>query len=314
VLGHEGAGVVEAIGSEVTRVRPGDHVVITTIAACGMCRYCNIGKPTWCRQTLGNRGTPFSVGGEPVGNFAATSTFTELTLIKEIQAVPIGTDIPFTSACLIACGVTTGLGAVLNRANVLPGQTAAVFGLGGVGLSAVQGLRLKGASRIIAVDTLASKAELAERFGATDFVLAGSVDVADEIRALLPYSATQRRGPFGAGGVDWAIECTGNLTVLDSALDSLDWGGTAVAVGQPSAAAKVAVTVANLLQVDRGLIGTRAGGIRPHHDIPMVVDLYRQGLFDLDSMVSKTYPLEGFDELCDDMHEGRIARGVLNVS
>ena len=311
VMGHEGAGIVERVGSEVTAVQPGDHVVVATIANCGVCRWCNIGKPTWCRQSLANRTEPFRIGDEKVGNFAAASTFAELTLVKEVQAVKISKDIPLTSACLIACGVVTGLGSVFNRANVQPGQTAAVFGAGGVGLSAIQGLRLKQASRIIAVDTVVGKGELALQVGATDFIDASKVDAGQAIREMLPHSADMVRGPFGAGGVDWSFECTGHPKVLETAIDILDWGGICVAVGQPPATATVAANIPHLLQVDRGLIGSRAGAVRPQHDIPMIVQMYLDGKFDLDSMVSRTYPLEQFEQVTHDMHDGKLARGVL---
>ncbi len=160
VLGHEGAGVVESVGSEVRSVKPGDHVVIATLASCGTCRACSTGHPTWCIKTLGNVSQPFTFQGEPASNFAGTSVFTEQTIVKEVQAVKISKDVPMTSACLIGCGVLTGVGSVLNRAKVQAGETAAVFGVGGVGLNVIQGLRIAGASRIVAVDTLASKEAL----------------------------------------------------------------------------------------------------------------------------------------------------------
>src|SRR5437870_6429562 len=157
VLGHEGAGVVEAVGGAVTNVKPGDHVVVATLASCGMCADCNTGRPTHCRKSMGNMSQPFTLDGQPCSNFAATSSFAERIVVQAIQAVPISPDIPLTTACLLACGVVTGVGAVLNRAKVQPGETAAVFGVGGVGLNAIQALRLSDASRIIAVDTMASK-------------------------------------------------------------------------------------------------------------------------------------------------------------
>src|SRR5207237_4140902 len=142
VLGHEGAGVVEEVGSAVTMVKPGDHVVVSTLASCGMCRWCNTGRPAWCRRSMGNVSQPFTFRGEPAYNFAATSSFAERTVVEQVQAVPISKDVPLKSACLIACGVLTGVGAVLNRATVVPGQTAAVFGVGGVGVNVIQVLRL----------------------------------------------------------------------------------------------------------------------------------------------------------------------------
>jgi Zn-dependent alcohol dehydrogenase len=311
LMGHEGAGVVEAVGSQVTRVKPGDHVVIATVANCGICKWCNTGRPTWCRASIANRSEPFTVGGETAGNFAATSSFAEVTLIKEVQAVKIDPEVPLTSACLIACGVITGLGSVFNRSNFETGQTAAVFGSGGVGLSVIQALRIKGASRIIAVDTVASKGELAIKLGATDFVNASEVNAVEAIHELLPSDFGTPVGPFGQGGVDWSYECVGHPAVTASAVDVLDWGGTCVQVGVPAPGVTYAVPITHLTQVDRSIVGSRAGGVRAQHDIPMIVELYKQGLFDLDSMVSKTYPMEHFFDVVHDMHDGKLARGVL---
>ena len=301
ILGHEGAGVVEEVGSEVSHLEPGDHVVVATLANCGRCTWCNTGHPTWCRETLGNLTQPFTYRGEPATNFAATSSFAELTVVKAIQAVPIDPNVPLTSACLIACGVLTGAGAVLNRAKVEPGQTAAVFGVGGVGLNAIQALKLSNASRIIAIDTLASKEPMALEFGATDFVNAAETDAVEAIPSLVP----------SGGGVDWSFECVGHPAVLRNAIDVLDWGGTCVAVGVPAPGVEVHVPITHLVHVDRGLIGCRYGSSRPHHDIPLLVQLYLQGKLKLDELVTKTYPLEQFDAVAHDMEAGRLARGVL---
>src|SRR3954464_6495284 len=205
LMGHEGAGVVEAIGSLVSRVKVGDHVVIATVSNCGICDQCSVGKPTWCRKTLGNRREIFTVGGEPAGNFAATSSFAEMTVVKEVQAVPIDKSVPLTSACLIACGVVTGMGSVFNRANVMPGDNTAVFGAGGVGLSVIQALRIKAAGSIIAVDTLESKKDLAMKLGATHFIDASKEDAVQKIRELHPWSEELVEGPFGGGGANWTF-------------------------------------------------------------------------------------------------------------
>ncbi len=233
VLGHEGAGIVEAVGSAVSSVKPGDHVVVATLASCGMCRACNTGHPTMCIKTLGNVSTPFTYDGEPASNFAAASVFAEYTIVSEVQAVKISKDVPFTSASLIGCGVLTGIGAVLNRANVNPGETAAVFGVGGIGLNVIQALRVQAASRIIAVDTLASKEELARQFGATHFVDASETDAVAEIRKIVPHNPASMAGALGPGGVTWSFECVGHPAVLRNAVDALDWGGNAVAIGVP---------------------------------------------------------------------------------
>lgn len=311
VLGHEGAGVVEAVGSEVRSVKPGDHVVIATIASCGTCRACNTGHPTWCIRTLGNVSTPFTYDGQPARNFAAASVFAEYTLVSEVQAVPIAKEVPLTSACLIGCGVLTGVGTVLNRARVRPGETAAVFGVGGVGLNVIQGLRLAGASRIIAVDTMAAKEALARQFGATHFIDASAGDAVAEIRSFVPHNPASVAGALGPGGVTWAFDCVGHPAVLRSALDALDWGGNAVAIGIPARGTEVSVDVNSLAYVDRGLLGCRYGSSRPQHDIPLMVELYLQGKLMLDELVTATQPLEGFRDIVEDMHAGKLARGVL---
>src|SRR5581483_6377602 len=185
VMGHEGGGVVEALGSEVTTVRPGDHVVVTTLANCGRCAECARGWPTRCKQSMGNMSQPFSVGGTPAWNFAACSAFAEYTVVKEVQAVKIDASVPLTSACLIGCGVVTGACAVWNRAEVQRGQTAVVFGVGGVGLNVIQALRVARASLIIAIDTVAAKEVFARQFGATDFINPRGIDVVAEVRSML---------------------------------------------------------------------------------------------------------------------------------
>lgn len=315
VLGHEGAGVVDAVGSEVRSVKPGDHVVVATLANCGLCRACNTGHPTWCRRSLGNIDTPFTLKGTPASNFAASSVFAESTIVQEIQAVPIPDDIPLTSACLIACGVLTGVGAVLNRARVSSGETAGVFGVGGVGLNVIQGLRLAGASRIVAVDTVTSKEPLARQFGATDFVDATAGDPAAAVRALLPPNPKLASGALSpTGGAAWTFDCVGSAAVLRSAIDALDWGGTAVAIGVPPGGTEVPVDVNSLAYVDRGLLGCRYGSSRPRHDIPMMIDLYRSGRLLLDELVSLVRPLEAFAEIVEEMEAGRLARGVLTFN
>jgi S-(hydroxymethyl)glutathione dehydrogenase/alcohol dehydrogenase len=312
VLGHEGAGIVEATGPGVTKIKVGDHVVMHTLANCGHCSPCESGKPTHCRESLGNRTTPFSLGdGTPVSNFAATSAFAEFTVVKQDQVVVISHDIPLNAACLIGCAVLTGVGAVLNRARVQAGETAAVFGVGGVGLNAIQALVISGASRIIAVDTIAEKRGLAEAFGATDFIDASQGDAAEQIRALLPHSKTQTVGTFGAGGVDWAFECTGSPIALKAGVAALNWGGTAVIVGVPPQGATIELPINAIAYVDRAVIGSRYGSSRPHHDIPMYLDFYRQGRLKLDELITKQYPIEDFEAAFHDLEQGKLARGVL---
>lgn len=300
VMGHEGAGRVAVVGDEVTDLAVGDHVVLTTLAYCGACEWCDTGHPTWCRKSFGQLGQPFTVDGEPAYQFAGNSAFAERTVVAERQAVKIDPSVPLESACLIACGVITGAGAVLNRANVVPGQDVAVFGVGGIGLNVIQAARLASAGRIIAVDTVAEKEEAARQFGATDFVLAGpDVKTHKEVAA--------RTG----GGVDWAFECVGHPAVISDAVRSLDWGGNCVIIGVPPPEAELSVRVTHLTHIDRGIMGCRYGSAKPHRDIPRFVQLYLDGRLLLDELVTQTYPLEEFSSVVDDMHEGRLARGVL---
>jgi Zn-dependent alcohol dehydrogenase len=308
VMGHEGAGVIEEVGGGVTALAPGDHVVVTTLANCGRCAACATGWPTRCKQSMGNASQPFTVGGEPAWNFAASSVFAERTVVKEVQAVKIDDDVPLTSACLIGCGVVTGACCVWNRAQVKTGQTAVVFGVGGVGLNVIQALRVARASRIIAIDTVAAKEVFARKFGATDFINPHGTDVVAEVRSMLGAVP----GAFGnGGGADWVFDCVGNPAIVRDGVEMLDWGGNVVILGVPAADTSLSALFFRLTTVDRGVMGCRYGSVRPHHDVPMIIDLYRSGQFMLDELVSATYPLDGFETVLHDLHEGRLARGVL---
>lgn len=299
-MGHEGAGVVEEVGSDVTRLKPGDHVVMTTLAYCGACDRCNTGHPTRCRRSFGSLDQPFSLDGEPVYQFASNSAFSEVTVVDQKQAVKISPEVPLTSACLIGCGVITGVGAVFNRASVRHGDTVAVFGVGGIGLNVIQAARLENASRIVAVDALPQKEEMARRFGATDFVLAGpDVDSVAAVKEITRH------------GVDWSFECVGHPAVINDAVMALDWGGTCVVIGMPAPTAEMSIQVTHLMQVDRAILGCRYGGAKPHRDIPLFVQLYLDGKLMLDELVTQTYPMEDFDQVVEDMHDGKLARGVL---
>jgi Zn-dependent alcohol dehydrogenase len=311
VMGHEGAGVVEEIGPDVSTVRVGDHVVVTTLANCGKCRECAQGWPTRCKVSMGNMTQPFTFNDAPAWNFAAASVFAEYTVVKEVQAVKIDKDVPLTSACLIGCGVVTGACAVWNRANVQRGQTAVVFGVGGVGLNVIQGLRIARASRIIAIDTVPAKEQFARQFGATDFIDPRDTDVVAAVRELVPFSAKAPSGFANAGGVDWAFDCVGNGGIVRSAVEMLDWGGNVVILGVPPPDAELGALFARLTHVDRGIMGCRYGSVRPHADIPRIIELYKSGQFMLDELVSATYPLEEFETVLDDLHHGKLARGVL---
>ncbi|MEU1102985.1 Zn-dependent alcohol dehydrogenase [Streptomyces tibetensis] len=293
VLGHEGAGVVEAVGAGVTHVVPGDHVALSTLANCGTCAECDRGRPTMCRRAIGRPGRPFGQAGSPVHQFASNSAFAERTVVKAVQAVPIPDDIPLTSAALIGCGVLTGVGAVLNRARVDHGDSVLVIGTGGIGLNVLQGARLAGAGRIVAVDANPAKEEAARRFGATDFLTS-----AEGVRDLLPT------------GADHAFECVGRVELIRQAIDALDRHGQAILLGVPPATAEASFRVSSMY-LDKSILGCRYGSSRPQRDIALYAELYRRGRLLLDELVTRTYPVEDFEKAATDAEAGRVARAVL---
>ena len=305
VLGHEGAGVIERVGANVKLLQPGDHVALHTLANCGHCAHCEAGRPTRCRATLGNRSQPFRLGDKAVSNFAATSTFAEFTVVKQQQAVKIDPAVPLDLACLIGCGVLTGVGSVIHRAKVATGDTAAVFGIGGVGLNVVQGLRIAGASRIIAVDLLASREAMARAFGATDFIDASKEDAVARIKELTADTVNVH-----ASGVDWSFECSGSVPALRNATAALGWGGNCVVVGVPASSATIELPIGALAYVDRGVMGVRYGSSQPHRDIPAYLSLFKNGGLKLEELVTQRYRLDQYEEAFHDLESGKLARGV----
>lgn len=246
-----------------------------------------------CRKAIGRPTQPFSRGGTPLYQFAANSSFAERTVVKAVQAVPIPAEIPLTSAALMGCGVLTGVGAVLNRARVGQGDTVVVIGTGGIGLNVLQGARIAGASRIVAVDANPDKEAVARQFGATDFLTS-----ADGVREVLPH------------GADHVFECVGRVELVRQAVDLLDRHGQAVLLGMPGADAEASFVVASLF-LDKSILGCRYGSSRPQRDIRLYADLYRQGRLLLDELVTETYPVEDFAKAAEDAQQGRVARGVL---
>ncbi|WP_405841104.1 Zn-dependent alcohol dehydrogenase [Streptomyces sp. NBC_01518] len=293
VLGHEGAGVVEAVGVGVTHVAPGDHVALSTLANCGTCAECDRGRPTMCRQAIGRPGKPFTRGGKAVYQFASNSAFAERTVVKAVQAVRIPEDIPMPSAALIGCGVLTGVGAVLNRARVGLGESVVVIGTGGIGLNVLQGARIAGALTIVAVDANPGKEAVAREFGATHFLTS-----AEGVREILP------------DGADHAFECVGRVELIRQAVDLLDRHGQAVLLGVPPAAAEASFLVSSMY-LDKSILGCRYGSSRPQRDIALYAQLYREGRLLLDELVTETYPVEDFEKAAEDAEAGRVARGVL---
>lgn len=286
VLGHEGAGVVAAVGAGVTHVVPGDHVALSTLANCGACAECDRGRPTMCRRAIGRPGKPFTRAGRPLFQFASNSAFAERTVVKAVQAVPIPKDVPLTSAALIGCGVLTGVGAVLNRARVGYGENVVVIGTGGIGLNVVQGARIAGASRIVAVDANPAKEAVARQFGATDFLTS-----ADAVREVLPT------------GADHVFECVGRVELIRQAIDLLDRHGQAVLLGVPPATAEASFLVSSMY-LDKSILGCRYGSSRPQRDVALYAELYREGRLLLDELVTRTYPVEDFEKAAADAEEG----------
>ncbi|MBQ1089014.1 Zn-dependent alcohol dehydrogenase [Streptomyces sp. B93] len=293
VLGHEGAGVVDAVGAGVTHVRPGDHVALSTLANCGTCGDCDRGRPTMCRRAIGRPGRPFTRAGRPVYQFASNSAFAERTVVRAVQAVRVPDDIPLTSAALIGCGVLTGVGAVLNRARVERGDSVVVIGTGGIGLNVLQGARLAGALTVVAVDSNPAKEATARAFGATHFLSS-----TDGVRDILPT------------GADHAFECVGRTELIRQAVDLLDRHGQAVLLGVPPADAEASFRVSSLY-LDKSVLGCRYGSARPQHDIALYAGLYRQGRLLLDELVTRTYPVADFEKAVTDARAGRVARAVV---
>ncbi|UNM15783.1 Zn-dependent alcohol dehydrogenase [Streptomyces formicae] len=293
VLGHEGAGVVEAVGPGVTHVAPGDHVSMSTLAGCRACAECDRGRPTMCRRAIGRPERPFSRAGEQLYQFASNSAFAERTLVKAVQAVKIPREIPLASAALIGCGVLTGVGAVLNRAKVAIGDTVVVIGSGGIGLNVLQGARLAGASTIVAVDTNPAKEETARLFGATHFLTS-----VEGVREVLP------------DGAQHVFECVGHTGLVRQAIDLLDRHGQAVLLGMPAPTAEATFLPAAMF-LDKSILGCRYGSSRPQRDIALYARLYGEGRLLLDELVTEVYPVEDFAKAADDAEQGRVARGVL---
>lgn len=298
VLGHEGAGVVEAIGAGVSAVREGDTVLLSTLAHCGRCPACEVGRPTECRNAPSPKDTqPFIVDGKPAYQFANTSTFCEYTVVKEQSAIPIDSKVPFDRACLIGCGIMTGYGAVINRAKVETGATMAVFGVGGIGLNCVQGGVLAGAAKIIAVDVVPQKLEWARRFGATH-VIDSSKD--DPVAAIKD---------FTGGGADYTFEAVGNLNVIKQALAALGPGGALTIVGVPQLGSSLDFVVKELYQ-NKAILGCRYGTARPRRDFALLADLYLNGRLKIDELITAHYALDDFARALDDLKQGNLARGV----
>ncbi|WP_419925694.1 zinc-binding dehydrogenase [Candidatus Poriferisocius sp.] len=317
VMGHEGAGQVLSVGADVTTVAPGDHVVIATIDNCGRCPVCATGHPTLCqtsklgaaiarRNETGEEPGPgdlpayFTYRGERILGFANTGVFAEEVVVSQGQVVAIDKRVPFTSACLIGCGVLTGTGAIFNRAKVYRGESVAVVGVGGIGLNVIQAARIAGATKIIAVDNNPAKENFARQFGATHFVDSGKYPAVASVQEISP------------GGVDCSVECVGHTALMREAVEMLRPGGNMVILGVAGMEAEMAIAPFQLYQ-DKSIMGCRYGSSRPAFDIPALVDLYLDGRLLLDELVSATYDLAELDRAFEDLEAGKLARGVLTM-
>ena len=302
VLGHEGAGTVEAVGDRVSYVKPGDRAILCLSVFCGFCEYCMKGHPNLCTKTAVIRqpGEPprLSQGGSPVTQMANLSTYAEQMLVHENSLVKVDEDLPFEPLALIGCGVTTGLGAALNTARVEPGSTVAVLGCGGVGLSIIQGARIGGAGRIIAVDTVETKLGLALELGATDVVDASGGSVVEKILDLTN------------GGVDYSFEAIGTKATAEQAYEMLKPGATATIVGMIPQGAKIELDGPSFLR-ERRIQGSNMGSNRFRIDMPRYIEFYRQGRLKLDEMVTQRLRLDQINKAFDDMSNGRVARSVI---
>lgn len=305
VLGHEGAGVVEAVGRDVHDLQPGDHVVLSWVENCGKCPYCVAGTEHLCEANIqsmltGGEGV-FQRNGTVINRTAGVGCFAEKTVVKATAAIRIPKDVPLDRACLVGCGVMTGVGAAINTAHVAPGQTVAVFGCGGVGLNVIQGAALAGASTIIGVDLVASKLELARQFGATDVVDAAKTpDVPGAIREKT-----------GGLGVDYAFEVIGAPPVIARAFASLKRGGKVVVVGVVPMGVDVSLPGFSFALEEKSVIGSLYGSARVHRDMPRMIELYMRKKLKLDELVSRRISLEQVNEAFEAMEKGEVARSVI---
>ena len=309
ILGHEGAGIVAEVGAGVTSVKVGDRVIPLYIPECRNCEYCLSRKTNLCqaiRVTQGQGVMPdgtsrFSIDGQKLYHYMGTSTFANYTVLPEIAVAKIREDAPFDKVCLIGCGVTTGIGAVINTAKVEPGSNVVVFGLGGVGLNVIQAARMVGANMIVGVDSNPNKREMAQKFGMTHFVNPREVE-----GDLVPYLVDLTKG-----GADYSFECIGNINVMRQALECCHKGwSVSVIVGVAGAGQEISTRPFQLV-TGRVWKGTAFGGAKGRTDVPKIVDWYMDGKIDIDSLVTQVMPIDKINEAFDLMHKGESIRTVL---
>lgn len=309
VLGHEGAGIVEAVGAGVTSLQVGDHVIPLYTAECGKCKFCLSGKTNLCSSVRATQGkglmpdgtSRFSFEGKPLFHYMGTSTFSEYTVLPEVSLAKVSKEAPLDKICLLGCGVTTGIGAVVNTAKVTPGSTVAVFGLGAIGLAVIQGAQMVGASRIIAIDINEDKFELARQFGATDFV--NPKKFSDPIQQVIV--------DMTDGGVDYSFECIGNVNVMRQALECCHKGwGESIIIGVAAAGQEIATRPFQLV-TGRVWKGSAFGGVKGRSQLPGYVERYMAGEIKIDEFITHNMPFEKINEAFDLLHAGKSIRTVL---
>lgn len=308
VMGHEGSGIVTALGPGVRGLAEGDHVVLSWVAPCGQCRYCRAGREARCQVaatvvatggTLPDGTSRLSRDGETVYHYLGVSSFAEEAVVPASGAIKVRDDAPLDVIALVGCAVATGVGAVTNTAAVESGAQVAVIGCGGVGLSVIQGARLAGAERIVALDLRSEKLALAARLGATDVIDVSAADAAQALRDLIP------------DGVDYAFDAIGRISTTEQAISMLGLGGAAVLVGLPPTGARASFEPLVLAEADQRILGSNYGSVRPAIDIPALVDRYMDGQLSLDELVSSRRPLETASASLDDLEAGLALRTLL---
>jgi len=309
ILGHEGAGIVQEVGEGVTSLKPGDHVIPLYTAECRQCKFCLSGKTNLCQAVRATQGqglmpdstSRFSLNGKRLHHYMGTSTFSEYTVVPEISLAKVSKEAPLDKICLLGCGVTTGIGAVIYTAKAEIGSRAIVFGLGGIGLNVIQGLRLAGADQIVGVDLNDDKKAMATKFGMTDFVNPSKVE-GDLVGHLVELTG---------GGADYTFDATGNVQVMRTALESAHKGwGESIIIGVAPAGAEISTRPFQLV-TGRVWRGTAFGGARGRTDVPKIVDWYMDGKIDIDPMITHTMPLEDINKGFDLMHKGESIRSVV---
>ena len=306
VPGHEGAGIVEKVGPSVTTLQTGDHVVMMVSFSCGKCRYCIEGKPTMCVEnlpiqsmaTLPGGGKRLHKGKDELNHLFGLASYAEYAVVHERSCVKVREDAPLDVVCLLGCGTSTGIGAAINSTGIKPGESIAIFGCGGVGLSAVIGAKLAGAGKIIAVDTLDKKLAMAKKLGADHLINVSQDDPITKVMELT------------GGGADYALECIGNVNVMSQAFASIRFGGKLIVVGMAPLGTMFSIATYEFL-LGKTVTGTVQGDINPQIDIPRYIDLFMDGKLPIDKLITRSYTLDEINDAFEALEKGKVIRSVI---